>query len=123
VQFSLSKFIQYYDMCSMAQATFSSTEPTLTCNRLITGQQVPIISASVTSVFFSEKCCQFFDQKIWKNLEKCVFCSVNLTNLKYFRKKLYHNFSFKIPVLGMIKLQPFRILYYYPSHDIHKKAV
>jgi len=57
-------------MCLMAQATFSSAQPTLTCNRLITGQQVPIISASVTSVFFSEKCCQFFDQK---NLENVSF--------------------------------------------------
>jgi hypothetical protein len=87
-------------MCSMAQATFSSTQPPLTCNRLITGQQVPIISASVTSVFFPEKCCQFFDQKIWKNLENCVFCSVNLTNFEIFSKKIMSQIFFKNPRSG-----------------------
>jgi hypothetical protein len=78
----------------MAQATFSSTQPTLRCNRLITQQQVPIISASVTSVIFSENCCQFFDQKIWKNLEKCVFCSVNLTNFEIFSKNIISQIFF-----------------------------
>jgi hypothetical protein len=84
----------------MAQATFSSTQPTLTCNRLITGQQVSIISASVTSVFFSEKCCQFFDRKIWKNLEKCVSCSVNLTNFEIFSKNIISQIFFKNPRSG-----------------------